>query len=332
MMVLKNVSQTFFSQTLSILLLLFIFPCQSFSQEFPTKPITIYCGYEPGGATDITVRALAHEAEKMLGVPVIVENKPGGGATVCATLVSKKKADGYTLGIAASGVITNRPHLLTLAYDPLKDFTPIIQYSKYVGGLVVLKDSPLNNIKEFIEYAKRNPGMSYGSSGMYGSAHLSTVQLAKCFGLQLKHLPFKGGAPADTALLGKHVDFVASGDRSIKYLKQGVMRILVVYNIDKRDPLYPDIPILKELGCDDVPALGYLVFGPKGIPGAAYGKLAETLKRAVEGPNFQKVLKDLDLPYDYKGGAQLEKDLPKEYEAYKNILNAMGVKKESGGS
>lgn len=326
MKVLQNFLRTFSIRALSVLLLFFVSPWQTFSQEFPTKPITFYVGYEPGGATDITARALAREAEKLFGVPVVVENKPGGGATVCATLISKKKPDGYTLGIAASGVITNRPHLLRLAYDPLKDFTPIIEYSKFLGGLVVLNDSPFNNIREFIEYAKNHPGMSFGSSGLYGGAHLSTEQFANCFGLKFKHVPFKGGAPANTALLGKHVDFVASGDRSITYVKQGVMRLLLMYN--KRDPLYPDIPTLKELGCEAIPALGYLVFGPKGIPDPTLRKLSETLKRGVEGPIFQKILKDLDLVYDFRDRVQLENDLPNEYEAFKTLLSAIGAKRE----
>lgn len=323
-----NFAHALISSLLSISLLFVTFPCPIFSQEFPTKPITFYVGYEAGGASDITARALAKEAEKLFGVPVVVENKPGGGATVCATLISKKEPDGYTLGFTASGVITNRPHLLKLGYDPLKDFTPIMEYSRYIGGLAVLKESPWKNIRDFIEYAKAHPGMSFGSSGIYGSAHLSTVQFANCFGLKFKHVPFKGGAPANTALLGKHVDFVASGDRSIVYVKKGIMRLLFIYGIDKRDPLYPEVPTLKELGCEDVPPISYLVFGPKGIPEPVLRKVSETLKRAAETPGFQKVLASLDLVYNFKDRAQLEKDLAHEYEKYRIFLHAIGATKE----
>ena len=314
---------------LTLLVWLALLPGPLFSHEFPTKPISIYNGFEAGGATDVSARAMASELERLLGVPVVVENKPGGGATVCAALVASKKPDGYTIGIGASGVISLRPHLLKVAYDPLKDFTPLIQFSKYLGGLVVLKDTPYKDIYEFIEYAKKHQGMAYSSSGMYSQAHLSVVQLAHCKGLQLKHVPFKGGAPADTALLGKHVDFVASGDRSIRYLKQGVMRMLLAFNEEQRDPLYPDVPILKELGCRGIPALGYLIFAPKGLPEPIAKKLGMTLKKVTEGPRFQKTLKDLDLVYDFKDRAQLENDLPREYETYKVFLQEMGVKRES---
>jgi len=125
-----------------VLCLSSLLPHPALGQEFPTKPITIYCGYAAGATTDITARALASGLEKVLGGPVVAENKAGGGATVAAGLVASKKPDGYTLGVVSTGVITVRPHLLTLAYDPLKDFTLICQYSRYIGAVTVLKDSP----------------------------------------------------------------------------------------------------------------------------------------------------------------------------------------------
>jgi tripartite-type tricarboxylate transporter receptor subunit TctC len=314
-----------FSLSLSLLLL----PCPIYAQEFPTKAITLYCGYDAGAGTDITARVLAAEAEKILGVPIVVENKPGGGSTVCAALVASKKGDGYTLGLGSSQVITASPHLMTLSYDPLKDFTPLMQYSYYVSGLVVLTESPFKTIQDFIAYAQTHPGMSYGSTGMYGQSHLSTAQLAKCKGLQLKHVPFKGGAAVATALLGKHVDMVTSGDRCINYVKKGVMRLLVNYNIEKRDPAFPDVPILTELGCRDIPPNRIFIFAPKGLPESVSKKLSEALKKASETPKFQNTLKELDLPYGFKDRSQLEKELPEEYEFLKNFFNEIGVKKGS---
>ena len=221
----RLISLSPFSARVTILfLLLLLFPCQVYTQEFPAKPITVYCGYDAGGGTDVTARILAGEAEKILGVPVVVENKAGGGSTVCASLVASKKPDGYILGLGSSTVITASPHLMTLPYDPLKDFTPIMQYHTYISGLLVLAESPFKSINDLIEYAQKHPGMSYGSTGMYGQSHLFMVRFANCKGLQLKHVPFKGGASARIALLGKHVDFIVTGDRSIPFVKQGTMR------------------------------------------------------------------------------------------------------------
>jgi len=310
------------------LLSFFVLPSPGFSQDYPTKPITIYCGYAAGASTDVSARALAEGAEKMLGVPVVVESKPGGGATVAAALVASKKPDGYTLGVISTGALTVRPHLLKLSYNPLTDFTLIMQYSVYIGGLCVLKESPLKTIDDFISYAKSHPGLSYGSPGMYTQQHLATELFRECKGLTFKHVPTKGGAEANTALLGKHTDFVAGAGQHISFLKQGIFRLLVVYNTDQRDPNFPNVPTLKEIGCPDAPALGYIVVGPKGMPPAMSKKLDETFKKVAETPTFQKVLTNFDLPYDYKSQGELEKSVPLEYEAFKTSLQKLGAKNE----
>ncbi len=301
-------------------------PCPASAQDYPTKPITIYCGYEAGATTDLTARALGAGLEKLLGVPVVVENKAGGGATVAAGLVASKKPDGYTLGVVSTGVITVRPHIFKVSYDPFKDFTLIAQYSLYIGGLCVLSDSPLKTIDDFIAFAKSKPGLTYGSSGAYTQQHLAVELFSQCKGLNLKHVPYKGGAPANTALLGKHTDFVAGAGQHMQYVKQGVFRMLMVYNTDKRDPDYPDIPTLKELGCPDAPALGYILVAPKGLPEPIYEKLLTATKKIVEGAEFRKLLKNLDLPYEFKDGKAMEKGVAAESAWYKEFLPKMGAK------
>ena len=318
----------FYLALLVPLLSFLLFPLPGFSQEFPNKPITIYCGFAAGATTDLTARGLASGLEKQLGVAVVVENKAGGGATVAAGLTASKKPDGYTLGVVSTGVITVRPHLLKLAYDPLKDFTLISQYSIYIGAVTVLKDAPYKNIDEFIAHAKANPGLSYASPGMYTQQHLATELFRQCKGLDFKHVPTKGGAEANTQLLGKHVDFVAGAGQHIQYVKQGVFRMLAVFNTDKRDPNYPDVPTIKELGCQDAPALGYIVIGPKGMPDPIYKKLSGAVKKVVEGPDFQKLLNQLEIHYAYKDRTQMEKDVPVEYDFFKNFLQKIGAKKE----
>jgi len=196
-------------------------PAPAPGQAYPAKPITVYCGYSPGASTDLTARSLAAAAEKILGVPVVVENKAGGSATVCAALVASKPADGYTLGILDMAALTVRPHLLKVAFNPLTDFTFVLQYGLYVGGLCVLSESPIKTIDEFIAHAKANPGLAYGASGQFSRGHLAMELFAKCKGLTFKHVPFKGGADADTALLGKHLDFVGGSGGHIPYVNKG---------------------------------------------------------------------------------------------------------------
>jgi tripartite-type tricarboxylate transporter receptor subunit TctC len=325
----KNRKQEIFFITAAFIWVSVIFfPLTTAGQTFPDKPITIYCGYEAGATTDLTTRALAKGAEKFLGVPVVVENKAGGASSVCAALVASKKPDGYTLGVIDSfGSLSARPHLIPPPYKPLEDFTLVMQYGRYVGGICVLSESPLKTIDEFIAYAKSHPGLSYGSAGMLSRGHIAVELFAQCKGLTFKHVPFKGGAPANTALLGKHTDFVAGVGQHIQYVKQGVFRMLMVFSTEQRDPFFPDIPMAKELGCEDVPPNRYVVVGPKGIPEAISKKLMEAFHKAVDGPDFRKLMENLNLPYEYKDRPQLEKDMPTEYEWYGSFLKKMGVKK-----
>jgi len=308
-----------------ILTLLLSSPHPAMGQGYPDKPITIYCGFQAGATTDLTARALASGAEKLLKVPVVVENKPGGGATVAPALLAGKKPDGYTLSVIPSGALVVRPHLLKLAYNPLKDFTYLVQYSRYIGGLCVHVDSPLKTIDKFVSCAKKHPGLSYGSSGTYSQQQLAVELLAKCKGLTFKHVPTKGGAEFNTLLLGKQTDFVAGSGSHIPFVKQGVFRMLLVYNTDVRDASYPDIPTLKELGCPDVPAGYYMVIGPRGMPGTISNKLIDTFRKVTESPDFQKMLANNNLPYDFKEQAQLEKEMPVHYEWFKNYFKETGA-------
>ena len=303
-------------------------PATAPGQVYPNKPITVYCGYAPGATTDVTARALAGSAEKILGVPVVVENKAGGSATVCAALVASKPPDGYTLAILDLAALTARPHLLKLAFNPLTDFTLILQYGLYVGGLCVLSESPIRTIEEFIAYAKDHPGLSFGASGQFSRGHLAMELFAKCKGLTFKHVPFKGGAEADTALLGKHLDFVGGSGGHIPYVKQGVFRMLMVFSMEKRDPHFPDIPMQKDLGCEDVPPNSYLLIAPKGLPEPIFKKVHDAFKKASEQPDFQKIMEAQYLPYEYKSRAQLEKEVPAQFEWYKTMLQKWGIGKK----
>ena len=296
------------------------------ANEYPNKPITLYCAYVAGATTDLTTRALASGAEKLLKVPIMVENKPGGNSTVCASLLASKKPDGYTLAVVPTGV-ADMPPLFKISYDPLKAFTCILQYSRYIGGLCVSSDSPIKNIDQFIAYAKAHPGLTYGSPGQYSQQHLAVDLFGQCKGLNLKHVPYKGGAEAVTAFLGKHTDFIAGSGSHMPYVKQGAFRLLMVYNTTKRDPHYPDIPTLSELGCQDYPGIGIMVAGPKGLPAPILQKLKTTFKKVVESPEFQKMLAQIDLPYDYKDGVEIEKDAPARYEWFVNFYKKIGLLK-----
>jgi tripartite-type tricarboxylate transporter receptor subunit TctC len=261
----------------------------------------------------------------MWGVPVVVENKPGGGTTVCAGLVASKKPDGYSLGVISEGALTASPHLQKLAYDPLKDFTFLAQYATYFGSFVVRSDSPWKTLDEFIAHAKANPGMSYTSTGMHTRQQISAELLAQCKGLTFRHVPTKGGTDASTMLMGGHADF-STGSSQIVYVRQGVFRLLLRVNAEKRHPDFPGVPTLKEIGCPDVPSAGLDAIAPKGLPPAISKKLGEAIQKVSLEPAFQKVLTSFDIPYDYLDQGGLEKKIRKEYEWFKDYLQKSGIK------
>jgi len=311
-----------------ILIFMVSFPPSASGQDYPNKPITLYCGFTPGGTTDLTARGLARGAEKLLGVPVVVENKTGGTGTVMASLLATKKPDGYTIAVLDGGAVTYMPLLVSVTYDPLKDFTLLMQYSRYLGGLCVLSESPIKTIDEFIAYAKTHPGLSYASTGFYSQQGISAEFFAQRYGLKFKEIAYKGGAAALTSFMGKHTDFLVGSGSHIPYVKQGLFRLLLVFNTSKRDPGFPDIPVSKELGCEDAPPNGMFVSGPKGLPEAIVKKLSETFKKVAESPDFQQLLTQANLPYDFKDRAQAEIDVPAKYEWWKSYLQKAGVKKK----
>ena len=317
-----------FSGRALILTFLTAFSVCAFGQTYPNKHISIYVGYGPGATTDLTARALGEGLEKVLGVPIVVENKPGGTAGVAATLVAKQKPDGYTLGVVDTGVITVRPHLFKVQYDPQKDFTLVAQYSHYIGAVTIRSDSPYKTVDEFVAYAKAHPGLSYSSSGMYAPQQMGMELFRQCKGLDFTHLPAKGGAEAISLLLGKHVDFIAGSGTHMQHVRQGRFRNLVLLNTDERDPNQPDVPTMKDIGCQDAPAAGYLIIAPKGLAESVFKTLSDAIRNVVESASFQKTLANLEIPYDYKERNQLEVELAKHFNFYKGFLERMGVKPE----
>ena len=305
-----------------------LLPCLAHGQAFPSKHITMYVGYAAGATTDLSARALAEGLNKQFGVPIAVENKPGAAAGVAAGMVARAAPDGYTIGVVSTGVISVRPHINKPPYDPLKDFTLVAQYARYIGALTVLSDSPINSVADFIAFAKANPGLSYSSPGQHTQQQLGVEVFRQCKGLEFRHIPSKGGAEANALLIGKHVDFTAGAGQHIQFVRQGRFRMLVLFNAEQRDPAFPTVPTMKEIGCPDAPALGYLLVAPKGLPPQVSARLSEAVRKVVEGPEFQKALANLEIPYDYKDRLQLEKEIAEHSRFYKGLLETLGVKPE----
>lgn len=293
-------------------------------QGYPDKPILIYCGFDPGATTDLTARALAKEATKEIGVAVVVENKAGGGSAVAATLLASKKADGYTLGVISSTALVTAPIIIKMNYDPFKDFTYVFSYGSMSCALCIRKDSPFRTLEELLEYARKNPErLSYGATAM-APIHLAVDFLSKQANVKFRFVPFKGSTPAATALMGGHVDFMASAGIHRQYVKQGIFRMLAVINSEARDLENPEIPTITELGYKDIPPPIYMFVGPQGLPDPIFMKLDAAFRKAAHSPEFQNVMKNLGVPFVFKDRRKLEIQLSREYQFFAKFLKDYG--------
>ena len=189
------------------------------AQAFPARPVKLVIAFPAGGPTDITMRQLADNAGKILGQPVIVENKPGAGGTLPAQLLQTSPADGYTLAQIPLGVF-RLPYTTKISWDPVKDINYVLNVTGYAFGIVVPADSPLTTWTHFVAWAKANPGkLTYGSTGTLTSPHLTTELIAQKLGLQLVHVPYKGSSELAQAITGGHIMAAADPPASRRWCR-----------------------------------------------------------------------------------------------------------------
>jgi len=296
-------------------------------EKYPTKPINFIIGYPAGGSTDICARPLVTAASKILGQPIVVVNKPGGGSAVGVASLKNEKPDGYTIGVLPSGAVLSQ-HMRKVPYDSASDFTPIIQYAVYLYGLVVQSDSPWKTFKEFIEYAKANPGkIRYSTAGPGTPQHLVMERLALKEKIKWTHIPFDGGTPAISALLGGHVEASSQTTEWKKYVETGRLRLLAVYG-EKRMTDFPTVPTLLELGYDITAPSLICIVGPKGLSPNLVEVLHKAFKEAMEDPDFIKLGHELDQPVIYRGPKDLAKHLVQMNEEVGALIRSLGLRKE----
>jgi len=220
------------------------------AQTYPNRSIRFISPFAPGGGTDIFARALSQKLSVSMGVPVVVENRPGSGGTIGTNAVVRAPADGYTILLGSPSPLTVAPSLYPkLPYDPQRDLTPITLAATVPNILVVHPSVPVNNVRELIAYAKANPGkLNYASSGNGGSGHLGGAMFAVMAGIKMQHIPYKGSIGATTALLGGEVQLsMADMLNTLPQVKAGKLRALAVTTA-VRSPAVPDLPSIAESG------------------------------------------------------------------------------------
>lgn len=263
------------------------------SAEYPDKPIRMVVGYAPGGAADKLVRPITDRLARILKQPFVMDYKPGAGAALAAELTAKAPADGYTLHITDSGPMTILPHMRKLGYDPLSSFTPI----SMVGGggviVVVLPSSKATDMKSLIELAKKDPkNWSYGTSGVGGVGHLAGEQFKAAAKINIDHIPYKGGSPAITELLGGHVPLLFSSlGAAASHIQAGRLRALADSS-GKRSSMFPDLPTMAESGFPGFDAsIWFSIVGPAGLPKEVMDKLVPALTNVMKDPEVILAIK-----------------------------------------
>ncbi len=277
---------------------LLAFATSALAQSYPTRPITLIVPWPAGGSTDTHLRKLADLAGKNLGQPIIIENKPGFGGMLGPSAMAKSAApDGYTISQLTVGAFRT-PVMQKVDWDPMRDFTYIIGVSGYTFGVVVKSDSPFKTFNDLIAYAKANPGrMSYGSTGTGTSPHLLMEEVAAKAGVELLHVPFKGNADSTQALMGGHVMAQSDATGWGKFVDAGTFRLLVTFG-EQRTRW--GAPTAKELGYDVVSYSPYGIVGPRGMDPKVVKILHDAFKKAIDDPENQKVLSQLDQVYWYR--------------------------------
>jgi tripartite-type tricarboxylate transporter receptor subunit TctC len=279
----------------------------SAQEPFPSRPITLVAPFPPGGVADLTARPVAAALERNLKNPVGVVNKTGAAGAVGMQFVAASKPDGYILLLALSSIsiipeadkLFGRPPAFTV-----DQFAPIALISADPTVLVVRAESPWKTAKDFLEDARNRSGqISYSSSGIYGTLHMAMELLSHAAQIKLRHVPYAGAGPALTALLGGHVDALASGPAVVlPQIKAGKLRVLAGWG-ESRVAALPEAPTFKELGYPDAEFYIWAgVFAPKGTPEPVLARLRDGLRAATGDPEFKAAMDKLETPVVFKQG------------------------------
>jgi tripartite-type tricarboxylate transporter receptor subunit TctC len=267
----------------------------AFAQAWPAKPIKLIVGYPPGGATDAIARLLIAKMEPVLKQPLIIEHRPGAGATLAAQIVARAPPDGYTLHLIGAGPVTIVPHVQKLPYDPLTSFTPIGLICTGGTAIVAHPSVPANSLAELLELARTQPGkLSYGTSGVVDAGHMAAQLLQIAAQVQMVHIIYKGGGPAMTDLLGGHVPVLfASMATAVPHIRSGKIRALAVTTL-ARVPAIPDVPTVAEFGYPGFEALLWFgIVAPARLPPDILATVSRALTIALEEKGVQDAIRNL---------------------------------------
>ena len=292
------------------------------AQDYPTKPVTIVVPFPPGGTTDLVTRTLAESLSKSLGQPVIVENKPGAGATLGADVVAKSKADGYTLLMGAVHHTIATSVYKKLPYDFQKDFAPITTVALVPNVLVVNASTPVKNVAELVALAKAQTGkLTYGSNGNGTAQHLIGTQFQNLTATEIVHIPYKGSGPLATDLLGGQITMSFDTVTPVlQHIKGGKLRPLAVTTA-KRSSALPDVPTLDEAGLKGFNiGTWFGILAPAATPKDIVARLNSEMVKVIQSPEFKKRLDEIGAEPVGNSAAEMAAQIPAETEKFAKLV------------